>query len=832
MKSVIFLLTLLLVGGSYSIAQDLTIFEDTTFKNGYLSFGIIKKDVTIASTTPNKLSVLRTITKSNSGISFEQISSFHIDSTLIQEKYQLYQNGVLLKGAEYVIHSDPSNIISIHGFFAPVEEVSFRKSTEQEKEQFANKALEYFNLNHQKEGDSKSSGGEIKKSAQIFYFDDLKGKFVPAYSAQIISKNGSDAENVFVGALDGQYLGSEGLVCKINFPGTAQTRYNGTANIVTDAATAGGPFRLQEIRNGVLIRTRNVNQRSDLLNVTELTDNDNNWTAAEHGIDQAGFDAHRGAELVFDYWRTVHNRNSINGSGMTVESYIHWDTGLPNGFNAAWHSLTNDIRYGDGIGGNNPLTSLDICGHEFGHGIDQYSGDLAYQKESGALDEGFADIWGETIEQWAYPGQPAGERWLIGENVFGGPLRNMANPPAFGQPNTYGVGTWVTPVGCTPLPGGPPGNDYCGVHTNSGVLNYWYFLISNGGNGTNGLGNVYTVTGFGINNAAILAYKTKLMLGTSSADFALTRSVSIQAARTLFGTNSCQEVAVTNAWFAVGVGAAYVGVPIPTITGTQKFCSGSQVYTVSPGTVTTWTPSIPTGVATFATAGNNLTLTKTASGHGFVNLTANIANACNSGFAAVATLSNIAVGFPTFTDTIVGTKIATPNGQHNYTLVLPSRYPSVSYNWWVTPSPGWSILTGQGTNTVKVKVNTVGGTVNVDLTACGVNRGKFATVAVGSGGGSPDFTDPGGSSSLRISPNPASNTAIISLMSSSIQRSSTKNGIQEIKITDKIGNLKRQLKFKGGLQSQTIDVSGLPTDVYTINVFDGITWRTSKIFVQ
>lgn len=280
------------------------------------------------------------------------------------------------------------------------------------------------------------------------------------------------------------------------------------------------------------------------------------------------------------------------------------------------------------------------------------------------------------------------------------------------------------------------------------------------------------------------------------------------------------------------VGAAYTGVPIPTITGVQKFCSGSQVYTVTPGNVTLWTPTIPTGVAAFATAGNTLTLTKNASGNGFVNLTANVANACNSGIAAVATLTNIAVGFPTFTDTIVGTKIATPNGQHNYTLALPLRYPSVSYNWWVTPSPGWTIMTGQGTNTAKVKVNTVSGTVNVDLTACGVSRGKFATVAVGSGGGDPDFTDPGEESMLRASPNPATNTTTISLQSNNKLKATSQSTIKEIKITDKVGNIKRQLKFKGGQSTQTVDVSGLPSDVYTVSVFDGVKWRTTKIIVQ
>ena len=171
-------------------------------------------------------------------------------------------------------------------------------------------------------------------------------------------------------------MGAENLICHINFPGTAQTQYSGTRNIVTDAPTAAGPFRLQEIRSGVLTRTRNMNNLTDFSNVTEFTDNDNNWTLAEHGVDRAAFDAHWGAETVVDYWLTIHNRNSINGSTtnpLNIESYVHWDVpNDPDNFNASW--FQNSMRYGDGFFGTNSLTSLDICAHEFGHGIDQFTG--------------------------------------------------------------------------------------------------------------------------------------------------------------------------------------------------------------------------------------------------------------------------------------------------------------------------------------------------------------------------------------------------------------------------------------------------------------------------
>src|SRR5690606_27113836 len=117
-------------------------------------------------------------------------------------------------------------------------------------------------------------------SLAIYYYDNARVEYRPAYQVQITSKNSSYSENVFINAATGEFMGAENLVCTVNFPGSAQTQYSGTRNIVTDAPTAAGPYRLQQTRsaNNVLIRTRNMNNRTDLTNVTDLFDNDNNWT--------------------------------------------------------------------------------------------------------------------------------------------------------------------------------------------------------------------------------------------------------------------------------------------------------------------------------------------------------------------------------------------------------------------------------------------------------------------------------------------------------------------------------------------------------------------------
>jgi bacillolysin len=820
----------------YAQEDTLEIKRDANGKIAFVAFDAEKNNMLKMS---NGINIIRSGLKATSNDEFRLVDEFQDENGGTHKKYYQYYQGIRVEYADYLVHGKGENITSMNGEYFPINISSINPSLS-EKEALT-KALNFvaskkYAWEDQTFESKVESSKSLPKGELVICKEFLKrtNELKLSWKFKIISLNPDDAVNIFVDANNGEIINKELLICNVNAPGTVESTYSGTRSITGDSFVGG--FRLRETRSSVDVQTLNMQQTANYAGAIDFVDNNNAWTAAEFANpnrDQAALDAHWATEITLDYWKSV-GRNSYNGSNGAVRNYVHY---MPAGRtvwnNAQWDPSNNVMRFGDGDGFIfRPLTSLDIYAHEFGHGVCQFTANLAYVlAESSALNEGFSDIWGAVVENY---GAPAKQPWVMGEDitlVAPGFFRSLSNPQngLEGRVDTYNGANWYV---------GPDVDTYS--HSNLSVLTHWFFLLSMGGAGWNngqtshgpvGTGFQWTVTGIGINSAASIAYLTERTIN-STANYTMVRNMSIQAARTLFGTNSCQEVAVTNAWFAVGVGAAYTGVPIPTITGAQKFCSGSQIYTVSPGTVATWTPSIPTGVATFTTAGNNLTLTRSASGNGFVNLTANITNACNSGFAGVATLTNIAVGFPTFTDTIVGTKIATPNGQHNYTLVLPSRYPSVSYNWSVTPSPGWTIMTGQGTNTVKIKVNTVSGSLNVDVTACGVNRGKFATIAVGSGGGSPDFTDPGGINLLRASPNPATTTTTVSLLPGNKLKATSKITIQEVRITDKIGNLKRQLKFKGGQASQTIDVSSLPSDVYAVSVYDGITWHTTKIIVQ
>lgn len=121
----------------------------------------------------------------------------------------------------------------------------------------------------------------------------------------------------------------------------------------------------------------------------------------------------------------------------------------------------------------------------------------------------------------------------------------MSNPNEDGQPDTYLGTSWYSGT-----------MDNGGVHYNSGVANYWFYLLSVGGSGTNDNGDVFNVDSLGIDVAAQIAYRALSVYLTSTSQYFDARLATIQAASDLYGDCSNEMVQTANAWYAVGVGMA------------------------------------------------------------------------------------------------------------------------------------------------------------------------------------------------------------------------------------------------------------------------------------
>ncbi|MCE5174556.1 MAG: M4 family metallopeptidase [Bacteroidales bacterium] len=356
---------------------------------------------------------------------------------------------------------------------------------------------------------------------------------------------------VFVDAQNGAIIRNRSLVFDANISCTAQTRYNTTNKAILGDSYTGG-IRLREDRNSVNVQTMNAQWTTNPSLAIDFINTNTNWTLGswtDFNRDQAALDAHWGAERVLDYWRTVQPRYSIDNQGMALRSYVHWDS--PSFNNAAWvGGNSNFMVYGDN--NDNPLTALDIVAHEFGHGVAQYTANFSDEiVESKALNEGFSDIWAACIESWAAPDK---QKWLIGEDIFVpmgySCLRNLQNPKDNNawegpHPNTYHGTYW---------------NQQGEEHYNSTVLSHWFYLITEGGTGhidDNNNNPSYTVNPLGIETAQQIAYWAEMAL-FSSAIYFDARNASITACQYIFNVpNTQQEIEVTNAWHAVGVGESF-----------------------------------------------------------------------------------------------------------------------------------------------------------------------------------------------------------------------------------------------------------------------------------
>ncbi len=326
-------------------------------------------------------------------------------------------------------------------------------------------------------------------------------------------------------------------------PASGLSLYNGSVKITADSFSGG--YRLHEIQRGNGIQTLNMSNDTDFYIAGDFVDDDTNFTDF---YAQAGISAHWGAEVVYDYYWTQHGRNSYDDDGATIYSYVHYDKDFNN---AGWDG--SRLIYGDGDNIKfTPFVSLDLVAHEFTHGITQFSADLIYQNESGALNESFSDIFGTVIE--FYEEGLKGD-WLVGEDIsLSRPaVRSMKDPSSLNHPDTY-MGNFWSPSTADP----DKENDYGGVHFNCGVQNYWFYLLSEGGNGVNDQGNSYSISGIGIRQAAQITYRNLTTYLMPYSNFSGAKLGSIHAVIDLFGKDSPQYHAVVKAWDAVGVSKPYI----------------------------------------------------------------------------------------------------------------------------------------------------------------------------------------------------------------------------------------------------------------------------------
>jgi bacillolysin len=297
-------------------------------------------------------------------------------------------------------------------------------------------------------------------------------------------------------------------------------------------------------------------------------DSDNDWT------DGAAVDAHVYAGYTYDYYFKRFGRRGLDNADKRILSLVHpvnrndIFTASPDEIgccylNAGYYG-NGVMLYGEGMppgvyvvssGQHWDYTSgaLDIVAHELTHGVTDYTSNLEYVNESGALNEAFSDIMATSIEFYFQPAGsgPLKADYLLGEDVVTAyragsrsGIRSMENPALFGQPDHYSK-RLIVPA--------DDAHDNGGVHANSGIPNQAFYLAIEGGtNRTSGI----RVQGVGAANREQMErvfYRAFAQLMTSNANFSMARSLTLRAAQDLYGAGSAPYNAVLDAWTAVGV---------------------------------------------------------------------------------------------------------------------------------------------------------------------------------------------------------------------------------------------------------------------------------------
>ncbi|PSK62296.1 Transglutaminase-activating metalloprotease [Micromonospora sp. MH33] len=318
--------------------------------------------------------------------------------------------------------------------------------------------------------------------------------------------------------------------------GTGNTFHSGTVTV--GSTLSGGTYQLADATRGGH-RTYDLNGGTSGTGtlVTSASNVFGDGTLANRQT--AAADAAYGAQMTWDYYKTVHGRNGIRNDGVGAYSRVHYSSNYANAF---WSDSCFCMTYGDGGSGWYPLTSLDVAGHEMTHGVTSNTAGLRYSGESGGLNEATSDIFGTLVEFSAANSKDPGD-YLIGEKLrsSGVPLRYMDKPSKDGS----SADCWSSSVG------------RLDVHYSSGVANHFFYLLAVG-SGSSSYGNSptcngSTVTGIGNAKAGAIWYRALTRYMTSRTNYAGARTASLSAAADLYGSGSAEYNAVAAAWSAVSV---------------------------------------------------------------------------------------------------------------------------------------------------------------------------------------------------------------------------------------------------------------------------------------
>lgn len=456
----------------------------------------------------------------------------------VHYKFQQYYKDLPVIGNIYILHENNGKVNYANGLYTPYLNVNTEPSISEKNA--LQKATIYMGGIHTDNKEKWRTQSIIKNISPPVLciidqsYPDNSGQMRLTYQIDMESTEPLKKMRYFVDAHNGEMIKSLSLIQEHGVPSKGHTKYYGVQNMITDSI-APDKFLLQDITRGGGIRILGPDDKV-------FTNNTNTWDLTNAKKDEVSLDALYCTQNFYDLLFERFNWTGLDGLGKAMDVKVHNNGAGP--VNAFWDG--EYANFGDGDCTYGPLTTHEVLGHEFTHGLIEFTSGLIYEGESGAINESIADMFGQALE---YYSDQSRFSWVLGHSFIlepsAVPFRIMDDPKQLQMPAFYNGEFW---------------QDGSDVHVNSSIGNLWFVILSDGRTGINEGGQNFDVAGIGIEKAHRIIFLANNSYNIPTTDYSQLTQNTLKAAEELYGLDSPEWLAVKEAWKAVGLSGAPGGV--------------------------------------------------------------------------------------------------------------------------------------------------------------------------------------------------------------------------------------------------------------------------------
>ncbi len=444
-------------------------------------------------------------------------------------RYQQFYQSVPVFGTAFTLHQKNGRVTHATGYYLPLIDLEVQPQiTAENALQIAMQEMGAEQYAFEKAQSNTAAFPEYRPIPELVIIDrafpESSEHYALAYRVALASSEPLDKNEYFIDAQNGNSLLNLPLHLHHAVPAQGVTKYYGTQAITVDSLSPDEYLLRDPTRNGNTTFDGNQEVWFSLSNY---------WDFTNEAQDEVALDAHYCTQEFYDFMIEKFNWNGLNNAGLPMNIVVH----AGNYVNAFWNG--EYAAFGDGDCNHGPLTTLEVVAHEFMHGITDYTSDLVYSSESGAINESMSDVFGKALEFYTTPDE---FNWELGASFIETPyvesFRSFSDPNSREHPKFYKGEFW---------------QDGGGVHTNSSVGNHWFYQLVNGGSGMNEMGEPYNIEPLGMDKAIQIVFLTQKAYLTSNSTYDFYYENSLLAAEELYGANAPEIQSVREAWKVVGL---------------------------------------------------------------------------------------------------------------------------------------------------------------------------------------------------------------------------------------------------------------------------------------